>query len=155
MRTKRKKHQSQAAPQGQPVPGARPPRLRWPLVLLGLLVLVGLLSAGGTWALFEFVVWNRVPTALVGKWVVTEGPDEGGTVDFYRNGTMVAKVNNGGMEGIIEARVRVEGDKIHVTTRNRETGEEGVRVQTIKVLDAHRLVLQDERGMSVNLERTD
>jgi uncharacterized protein (TIGR03066 family) len=107
----------------------------------------------GTWAVLERVVWARVPSELVGKWVVTDGPDEGGTVDFYRNGTMVAKVNNGGFEGIIEAKICVEGKKIHVTTRHRQTGEEGTRVQTIKVLDATRLVLEDERGMSVNLER--
>jgi uncharacterized protein (TIGR03066 family) len=121
---------------------------RW--VFLGLALV---LAAGATWAFFEYVVWATTPSELVGKWVVTEGPDEGGTVDFYRNGTMVAKVNNRGYEGIIEAKIRVEDKKIHVTTRHQKTGELGTRVQTIKVLDGTRLILEDERGKSVKLER--
>jgi uncharacterized protein (TIGR03066 family) len=132
----------------RPVPGRKVARRKWLL-----LVLVGALVGIGTWALFEFVLWSRVPPELVGKWVVMEGPDEGGTVDFYRGGSMVAKVNHGGMQGIIEATVRVEGNKIYVTTRHRETGERGTRVQTIKSLDQNHLVLEDERGMSVRLER--
>src|SRR5262245_55932537 len=68
-----------------------------------LLLLLALGAAGATWAVFEFVVWAKVPSELVGKWVVMEGPDEGGTIDFYRNGTMVAKVNLAGRLGIIEA----------------------------------------------------
>lgn len=113
------------------------------------------LAAGGTWAVLEFVVWNKLPPELIGKWVVMDGPDEGGTVDFHRNGTMVAKVNNRGMEGIIEAEVRVEDNKIHVTTRNRETGERGTRIQTIKISNGNRLILQDERGVSIKLERAE
>jgi uncharacterized protein (TIGR03066 family) len=135
-------------PQARPASARTASRRKW--VLLALVVV---LAFAGTWALLELVVWARVPSDLVGKWVVTDGPDVGGTVDFYRNGTMVAKVNNGGYEGIIEARIRVEGNTIHVTTRHRQTGEEGTRVQTIKALDANRLVLEDERGMSVSLER--
>ena len=136
----------------------RPPALaatgispkRWAFLGLSLIV-----AAGVTWAIFEYVVWATTPSELVGKWVVMEGPDEGGTVDFYRNGTMVAKVNDRGRTGIIEARIRVEGKKIHVTTKHQQTGELGTRVQTIKVLDDYRLVLEDERGMSVRMERAD
>jgi uncharacterized protein (TIGR03066 family) len=129
-----------------PAPGASP--RRWLVIGLGVL-----LTAGVTWAVFEYYVWATTPSELVGKWVVTEGPDKGGTVDFYRNGTMVAKVNQQGMEGIIEAKIRVEDNKIYVTTRHQQTGEVGTRVQTIKVLDENRLVLLDERGMSVKMER--
>jgi uncharacterized protein (TIGR03066 family) len=115
--------------------------------------LLGVLAGVGTWALFEFVLSSRVPSELVGKWVVKGGPDDGGTIDFRRNGTMVAQVNNGGMLGVIEARVRVAGKKLFVRTTNQETGEEGMRVQTIKTLDEHNLVLEDELGMSVRLEK--
>jgi len=35
--------------------------------------LILLLVAGGTWAVFEFVVWNKLPGELVGKWVAAPG----------------------------------------------------------------------------------
>jgi hypothetical protein len=117
---------------------------------------LGMLLAGvATWALFEYVIWNSVPSELLGKWIVTEGPDEGGTIDFYRGGTMVAHVNLDGKLGIIEAKVRVDDGKIFATLRNELTGEMGTRVQTIKHLDKWRLVLEDERGNTIRLKRPD
>ena len=121
-------------------------------VLLGAMLIV---VAAGVWGLFEFVIWNNIPAELVGKWEIMEGPDEGGTVDFYRSGSMVAHVNLAGKLGIIEARIRVEDNKIHVTTRHQQTGAEGTRVQTIKSLDGDRLVLQDENGNLLKLIRAD
>src|ERR1700688_1552307 len=91
----------------RPRPGTPVPRRSLRSILI--VAVCALLVGAGTWALFEFVIWNTTPAALVGKWVVMEGPDEGGTVDFHRNGTMVAKVNQGGFEGIINAVIRVEG----------------------------------------------
>src|SRR5262249_46397980 len=111
------------------------------------------LAAGGTWAVLELVVWNRVPADLVGKWVITEGPDEGGTIDFYRNGTLVGKVNNRGTEGIINATIRVEDKKIYITTTHQFTGEKATKVQLIRQLDDKHLILQDERGTLLKLER--
>ena len=125
----------------------------WPFRRWAILGFCLLLAFGGTWAFSVFVLWNRVPSELVGKWVVMEGPDEGGTVDFNPSGAMVAIVNKGGFEAKIEARIRVDGKKIHVTTWHRETGEEGTRIQTIKVQEADRLVLEDERGTSIKLKR--
>src|SRR5437870_2000491 len=111
------KNKKQGAPgPGLPAPVGRTSPMRW--VMIGLVLL---LTTGATWAIFEHFVWATTPSQLVGKWVVTEGPDEGGTVDFYRNGTMIAKVNNQGFEGIIEAKIRVEDNKIHVTTRHQRT----------------------------------
>src|SRR4051812_22792126 len=108
-----------------PVPMGAPPHVTsfrgWFVILF-----LALAAAGGTWALVEYVIWSRVPPELVGKWVVMEGPDEGGTVDFFCNGTMVAKVNLKGKEGIIEAKVRVKDKKrIYVTTTHEATGEQG------------------------------
>ena len=120
-----------------------------------MIVLCLLLAGGSTWAVFEFVVWNTVPAELVGKWVVTEGPDEGGTIDFHRNGTMVAKVNLAGKLGIIEAKIKVEDKKIVATLTNNYTGEVGTRIQTIKLLDGQRLVLEDERGNFIKLKRAE
>jgi hypothetical protein len=138
-----------------PVTNAGGNNRRWVVLGLGLIV-----AAGGSWALMEFVVWNKVfwnemPAELVGKWVVTEGPDEGGTIDFYRNGNMVAVVNLQGKTGIVKASIRVEEKKIHATLTNQLTREKGTRIQTIKVLTNERLVLEDELGNSIKMRRAD
>jgi uncharacterized protein (TIGR03066 family) len=116
-------------------------RWRWALLALCLLV-----PFGGTWAAFEFVVWNRLPGALVGKWVVTEGEQEGATFDFYRGGTMVGRINMKGREGIVEARVRVEDKTLFITTTNPFTHQEETRTQAIRVMTGTELVLEDGEG---------
>ena len=56
-------------PAARPRPAGRPWTGRhWAWVALGLL-LVG----GGTWAVLHWVVWDRVPAALVGPRVVAKG----------------------------------------------------------------------------------
>src|SRR5262245_44560949 len=73
-----------------------------------------LLAAGGTWAFFEYVVWNRLPPELVGKWAVVEGPKEykEAVFEFHRSGRMIGYVNYKEMVRIIKAEVRVEDGKI-------------------------------------------
>jgi uncharacterized protein (TIGR03066 family) len=121
---------------------------RWAVIALCLV-----LAGGCTLAFCEYFVFSKIPTELVGKWVVIEGPDQGGTVDFYRTGTMVAKVNQGGREGIIDATIRVEENKIYVTTRHQQTGQEGTRVLTIDTINERQLVVVDEHGKFVKMER--
>ena len=65
-----------------------------------LLALTGLIVGAATWGFCEFVLWSKVPSELVGKWVVNEGPDKGSTIDFYRNGTMVTNVSTAGLQGV-------------------------------------------------------
>ena len=117
--------------------------------------LILFLVAGGTWAFFEFVVWNAVPAELVGKWVVTDGPQEGATFDFYRSGKMVGRVNQGGQLAHVYAAIRVEGDKIYSTTLHPKTGQETTIVQTIRTLTAKELVVEDAKGKRLNMERAD
>jgi uncharacterized protein (TIGR03066 family) len=113
-----------------------------------------LLAAGGTWAFMEFVVWNRLPTDLVGRWEVVQGPPEykDAEFEFYRSGKMVAYVNDRGNVGEIHAYVRIEGDKIYSTTRN-EAGKEHVSVQTIRTLTTQQLVVADEAGRVTKMVR--
>jgi uncharacterized protein (TIGR03066 family) len=125
-------------------------RHRW-AVLLGVFALV----AGGNWFLLEYVVWNRLPPVLVGKWVVVGGEQDGATFDFYRSGAMVGKINVGGREGIVNARVRLEGDKLYSTTRNPHTGADETRVQTIRTLTDRLFVLEDDRGKRFSMERAE
>jgi hypothetical protein len=117
------------------------------------LVLCALLVGAGTWVLFEFVIWNTTPPALVGKWVVTEGPQEGATFDFYRGGTMRGVMNVGGKEGIINARVRVEDKKIFSTTQNPHTRRDDTHALIIRTLTEMNLVVEDEQGNLLKMER--
>ena len=118
-----------------------------------LLVLLAAGIAAGTWAFFEFVVWNKLPAELVGKWVVQGGEQDGATFDFYRNGSMVGRINNRGKMDIVEADVAVEGNTLFITTQHPLTKAELTKKQTIKTLDATRLVLQDEQNHVFRMER--
>lgn len=118
--------------------------------VLGLCLLV---AAGSSWAVMEMVVWNTLPGDLVGKWVVQGGDQDGATFDFFRNGTMVGRINMRGQEGIVNARVAVEEDQLLLTTQNPMTRSEETRRQTIRSLSATNLVLQDEHGNRYYMER--
>jgi uncharacterized protein (TIGR03066 family) len=119
------------------------------------LILGLLLAAGGTWAVFEFVIWSKVPSALLGKWVVEGGEQDGANFDFFRDGTMVGRVNLRGSEGIIKARVRVEGDKLILITQNSQTGQTVLRTQRIRTLTRTELVLEDGKGQLTRMSRAD
>src|SRR5262245_26280274 len=127
MKTKKRnqKHKQADEPQQQVARPSPARRGRWLLFVLA--VTMGL----ATWGFCELVVWNRLPSELVGKWVVVKGPPEykDAVFDFYRNGTMEGKVNLKGNEGIIKADVRLEGDKIFSTSRHPKTGQEMTQVQ--------------------------
>lgn len=147
----KKNHASSQYPQ-QPAQVVAPTTslARWAVLVCCLII-----AAGGSWAFAEFVLWNKIPAELVGKWVVVGGEQDGATFDFYRNGTMVGNVNIQGRHGIVNATVAVEGDKLHTTTRNPNTGRFETRSQTIKTLDRHSLELVDGRGQTLNLSRAD
>jgi uncharacterized protein (TIGR03066 family) len=120
-----------------------------------LLVLVGLVAGVSAWFGYDLVFAARVPAELVGKWVITEGPQEGATFDFYRNGTMIGKVNAGGNEAIVNARIHVEDNKIYSTTQNPNTGQDETMVLVIRTLTAKNLVVEDQQGKLLNMERAE
>ena len=85
----------------------------WPLPRWVVLSLCLLLAFGATWAFFEFVVWNTLPAGLVGNWEVVDGPREysEATFEFFRNGAMEGRLDQDGNLVLINARVKVKGDK--------------------------------------------
>lgn len=102
-----------------------------------------LLATLGTWAFFEFVVWNRLPPELVGKWVVVEPFDQdGATFDFFRSGSLKAHLNNKGNEMIVEAGVAVEDKVLLTTTRNPNTGRDETRKSVIRELTQDSLIVE-------------
>ncbi len=132
-----------------PVPVTRSGSRFW------ILAAVVLLTGGGAWAFAEFVVWNKLPSDLVGKWVVEGGEQDGATFDFYRGGAMTGHINLNGREGIINARVEIADDRLLTTTRNPRTGADETRSQKIVRLSRTVLVLQDERGNTLSMVRAD
>jgi uncharacterized protein (TIGR03066 family) len=137
----------------QPTPIARPTS---GFGRIGLLVIpVLLLTAGGTWAILEFVVWNRLPSELVGRWEVIQGPREykDAVFEFYRSGKMIGYLNENEKVGLIKADIRIEGDKIYSTTTNPQTGKEHVSVQTIRTLTAREFVVEDSKGIRTHMRR--
>lgn len=117
------------------------------------LVVAFVLMVSSTWALFEFVIWNNIPSELVGKWEVADGPQEGATFDFYRSSKMIGHINQGGNLAVVNAQVRVDANKIYSTTINPRTGQETTTVQTIKTLTAHELIVEDKNGARLRMTR--
>ena len=132
-----------------PQPSSRP-RRRLLLLLLGCL----LLAAGGTWAMLELVVWNKLPRDLVGTWVVVEGEMEGATFEFHRDGSMVVREDVGTRRHILKGEAALEDRVLYVTTRD-EDGEEVTLAHTIRVLSPRELVLETEQGKLLKLERAE
>jgi uncharacterized protein (TIGR03066 family) len=147
MKATKKPQAKQAAP--------RPPQTARGSMRLIALVGVFLLAGGAAWAFAELVVWNRLPADLVGKWVVEGGEQDGATFDFHRNGTMVGRINLNGREGIVQARVEVDGNKLYTTTTNPNSGRDETRTQTIKTLTNRSLVLVDKRGQELTMSRAE
>jgi len=120
---------------------------------LALLAFCLVVACAGTLAIMEYVVWSRLPSALVGKWVVVGGDQDGATFDFYPNGAMEGHINVNGNEHVIKADVAVEEDTLIITTKHPRTGQVDVKTQTIKTLNARELVLQDEKKSVFRMQR--
>ncbi|MBM4068482.1 MAG: hypothetical protein FJ271_05995 [Planctomycetes bacterium] len=123
-------------PKANKQPGQRWPR--WTLPLLCLLI-----AGTATWAFCELVIWNVLPPELIGKWVVIEpGDQDGATFDFYRNGSLEARLNNQGNEFILNARVALDGKVLLTTTQNPSTGRDETRKSIIRELTENSLIVE-------------
>jgi hypothetical protein len=132
---------------------------RW-LVALPLIALAG----AGSYAFFHFFILTRVPSALVGTWVVMEvkigGGDKsnealkGGRMQFHRDGTMILQTNMDGKGYTIKATVEVEDETLRIITANPNNKEEkAIDVHTIRTLAGNRFVIEDRKGTTLMMER--
>jgi hypothetical protein len=118
--------------------------------LLGLcLVVAGL----GTLAVFEFFVWNKVPPELVGYWEVTEGPQKGGTFEFFREGRMEVRLKSKKRTVTHKAPIVVRGKTLVEIARQPLTGDETASQSIIHELTAQTLILESERGDVLSMVR--
>jgi hypothetical protein len=116
-----------------------------------LALIVCLLFAGvGTWGVLAFFVWENLPPALIGKWEVQDGPMQGGTFEFARDGTLEIRVNDGKQ---FKARARVDGKTLVQTTQDPASLREETRKSTIQELTPNTLVLELERGAVLRMAR--
>jgi uncharacterized protein (TIGR03066 family) len=90
---------------------------------------------------------------MLGKWVVTQGEMVGATLEFYRDGTMIGRLTKDGKEGVIKARVRADGTTLWSTTTNPMTRREETATQAIVSLTDSELVLEDDKGGVIRMER--
>jgi hypothetical protein len=148
IKAKKQQGQVHVKPAAVPTGWWLPPR--W-----ALLVLCMVLAGGGTWALFEFVIWNTMPSELVGRWEVVQGPREyrDATFEFFWFGSMEGRINHDDNLHLVQARVKVVGDKIYSTTRHPRTGAELTQIQHILTLTATELVVEDEKGEQLKMRR--
>jgi uncharacterized protein (TIGR03066 family) len=114
------------------------------------LVVCLLFAAVGTGVALKFFVWDKLPPALIGKWEVQDGPMQGGTFEFTRDGTLAIRVTDGKQ---IQARARVEGKTLVQTTQDPAGLREETRKSTIQELTPNTLVLELERGAVLRMAR--
>jgi hypothetical protein len=144
---KRKLAQAPQARPGQPT-ARRPGPCGWAWLVLGLAV-----AATSTLAVFELVIWNKVPPALVGTWEVDEGPQYGGTFVFSRTGDLVVHLKDKQTDYTIRSRAVVQGKTLRTTTQDGQSHRQETHVSTILELTADSLVLEFENGDVLRLVR--
>lgn len=116
-------------------------------------VVIGLLSAYGTYYLVEFVFWPRVPAELVGAWRVMGGPQDGVILEFLPNGLFQAMIRKGEEGATVRARVQVEDNLVHITSTNPRTGAAETKTHIIHRLTETELDLEDPMGVISRLVR--
>ena len=103
-RTRRSRKDKRPAPANPPrgAPTDQPRRYRrWFTWLLVLACLVGGYLA--TCVLLEYVLWPRIPSALVGQWRMQDDKQDV-TLEIMRDGAFTARAKVAGKEGVVHAR---------------------------------------------------
>ncbi len=151
---KRSLRRKSRRPESRPAEEAPPAQAGFFRVPYGVVLFLSLiLATAATWAGFEFVVWSKIPSRLVGKWVIEGGEQDGATLDFFRNGTMLGRMNVRGSLAIVNGRVSVDGNKLIITTQNPQTKVDETRTQRITLLTDKELALEDGQGKVFRLSR--
>jgi hypothetical protein len=146
-RLKRQKSSMQAAPKSERAGRWFAPST-W--VLLGLCVI---LAAVATLALFDFVVGTKIPPELVGLWEVQEGPQQGGTFEFFRSGTMEVHLVSKKREVTHKTRVAVKDKTLMMFTKDPLRRQATSNESIIRELTADTLILELEKGDVLRMVR--
>jgi hypothetical protein len=117
------------------------------------LAFIVIVAGGGTLAVFELFVWNKVPPELVGAWDVEGGPLAGGTFDFSRNGNLLMRFKKQGQQITLKGRVAVEDKTLYTTTHNAQTGHDETTQSVIRELTARSLIIELDSGDVIKMGR--
>ncbi len=100
---------------------------------------------------------------MVGTWVVMDVKATGegksnealkdGRIYFRRDGTLIVQANMDGKGYTIKATAEVEGESLRIISVNPNTGQKVIDVQTIRVLEKDRFVIEDSKGTMLTMER--
>jgi hypothetical protein len=106
-----------------------------------------------SFVLFEYGLPGKVPDALVGKWLVRGGAQDGVTLEFRHNGAFRALVSRNGQMGVVEGRVEADENALHIFSVNPHTRREELKMHIIKKLTYEEMVLEDPAGICSTLVR--
>ena len=121
---------------------------RWAIITLCLV-----LAFGGTLAFCEYFVFSKIPTELVGQWVIQGGPQHGATFDFSRRGTLEAHLNGQGFDHPLNGTIAVEDKEMRITTRNPHTNLDETRTCIIRELTAESLIVEFDKNETFKMVR--
>ncbi len=140
---------SPRAPVNQP---SRP--RRWPVWLLAAVCLV--VAAGATYYLVDFVLWPRIPVALVGTWQSKDSQQNVVTLEFWANGHFEARAEVGGQVGVVYGSAVTDPNddtKLLITSTDRKSGHQITKTHIIHSLTEKELMLEDPMGKVSRLVR--
>src|SRR5262245_39224123 len=126
-------------------PRGEPQVRRWLPMLFAFLIAIAVV-AGGSFALFNYLLPSRIPEEMVGEWRVVGGDLSGMTLEFERNGRMTGRSVLKGIEREMEGEAHVTGTTLRTTTKNPLTGKSATGIQTIISLTETELVTEDQKG---------
>jgi uncharacterized protein (TIGR03066 family) len=150
MKSKTRKAKQTPSPQAKPPKpsdGNAGTRRKW-IIMVAAAVVV----AAALFAVFEFLLPDRIPPELVGRWQVVEGDWAGMTLEFKRNGAMTGRPL-GAQDRLVEGHASVEGKLLWTTTTNPFTGREETGTQKILTLTGTELVTEDSKGTRITMKR--
>jgi uncharacterized protein (TIGR03066 family) len=147
---KTKTHKGSKEPANSAAPSPARALGRWIAI-----VLVVAVVAGASFAAFEFLLPDRIPPELVGKWRVVDGPPNlnGMTMEFKRNGDMIGRATVNGKDFAMEGTAVLDDKTLHTTTTNLYTGRSETGMQTIVTLTENELVTRDQKGTRLTMTR--
>jgi uncharacterized protein (TIGR03066 family) len=132
-----------------PAPAKPVRRWRWWLGIAVCFALAGV----ATYVVAENYLVTRIPEALVGKWRVVGGEQDGVTLEFHRNGAFQATLHRDGQAGVVHARVEVDDKKLHIISEDPKSGKTDTKTHIIRELTENEMVLEDPRGVTSRLRR--
>jgi hypothetical protein len=99
-----------------------------------------------TYFLVDFVLWPRIPSALVGTWRSQSGQLGEVTLELRPNGAFKAETMVNGVRGGFYATAEVEDKLLHSRSVNTQTRKEEIKIHIIKSLTKNEMQLEDPTG---------